>query len=352
MSLQVEITKRLGNFTLDIAFSATDEILAILGASGCGKSMTLKCIAGIEKPDKGRIVLNNRVLFDSSAHINLSPQQRQAGYLFQNYALFPNLTVYANIGVGIKSPAAVKQQLIAEKIKEFYLEGQENKFPHQLSGGQQQRVALARMLAQQPQLIMLDEPFSALDNHLQWQTEQQIRQILDRFSGTVLFVSHNRDEVYRLCDRAAVLDQGHIDFISDKHSFFDSPRTAASAQLTGCQNISSATKIDAHTVMANDWQLSLTTKAIVPDDIAYIGYRSHYLYPATSVGGNVYPLKIKRIIEDSFSMIILMANPNNSSDNAPTIRWKVDKNNWQDDYHEQQIVYIGFNPEKVLLLSK
>ena len=352
MSLQVEITKKLGNFTLDVAFTAADEVLAILGASGCGKSLTLKCIAGIEKPDKGRIVLNDRVLFDSAARINLPPQQRRAGYLFQNYALFPNLSVAANIGVGIKAPTAVKRQLVAEKIKDFYLEGQENKYPHQLSGGQQQRVALARMLAQEPALIMLDEPFAALDNHLQWQTEQQICRILDRFSGTVLFVSHNRDEVYRLCSKAAVIDQGHIDYIAEKHLFFSSPRTAASAQLTGCKNISSATRINQHTVMANDWQLSFCTKAIVPDDIAYVGYRSHYLYPATDMGCNVYPLRIKKIIEDSFSIIILLANPATTDNDSSTIRWEIDKKSWQDIYKGQSIINIGFDPEKIMLLRR
>ncbi len=164
MSLSVDIEKKLGAFHLRSKFEVPDETMALLGASGCGKSMTLKCIAGIVTPDRGRIVLGDRVLFDSEKKINLPPQQRKVGYLFQQYALFPNMSVEQNILCGIRSgDKAEKRCVLAEKIRMFRLEGLEKKHPAQLSGGQQQRVALARILCSEPEAILLDEPFSALD---------------------------------------------------------------------------------------------------------------------------------------------------------------------------------------------
>ena len=165
MSISVDIEKNLGAFRLDVHFSAGSEVIALLGASGCGKSMTLKCIAGIEKPDRGRIVVNDVTLFDSEKGVNLTPQQRHTGLLFQNYALFPNMTVLQNIRAGARRERdGGKRASITENvIKSFGLTNLVKCYPHQLSGGQQQRVALARILVSDPGVLLLDEPFSALD---------------------------------------------------------------------------------------------------------------------------------------------------------------------------------------------
>ncbi len=208
MALSVDIEKDLGDFHLKSKFTAGDETLAILGASGCGKSMTLKCIAGVETPDSGRIVLDGKVLFDSGKKINLPARLRKTGYLFQNYALFPNMTVEQNIACGIHRKKEETRKIVKEKISAFYLDGLEKQYPSQLSGGQQQRVALARMLAGEPQLIMLDEPLSALDSFLKWKLEQEILRVKESFHGSILFVSHSRDEVYRLCDRIVAMEDG------------------------------------------------------------------------------------------------------------------------------------------------
>ena len=191
MSLFVDIQKQLGAFRLDVRFTAENGVTCLLGASGCGKSMTLKCIAGIEKPDKGRIELDGRVLFDSEKHINLPPQQRRVGYLFQNYALFPNMSVRQNILCGLcrEKNRAAKEHRADEMIALMQLEGLENHKPHQLSGGQQQRVALARILVSDPQLLLLDEPFSALDGHLRDALKIELRDLLHRFGREVLMVT-------------------------------------------------------------------------------------------------------------------------------------------------------------------
>ena len=147
MKLVVNIEKRLRSFTLAANFTLTDTTLALLGASGSGKSMTLKCIAGLERPDRGQILLNGRTLYDSEKGINLPPQARGVGYLFQNYALFPNMTVHENIIFALDGTREEKERILAENVARFSLEGIENAYPARLSGGQQQRAAFARILA-------------------------------------------------------------------------------------------------------------------------------------------------------------------------------------------------------------
>lgn len=244
MAIEVAIKKKIGNFCLDVAFSAGEEMFALLGASGCGKSMTLKCIAGIETPDEGKIILNGRTLFDSEKKINLIPQKRKVGYMFQDYALFPNMTVEKNIMAGMgKKP---QKEIVQDYIRRFRLEGLEHHLPRQLSGGQKQRVALARMMASQPEILLLDEALSALDSFLKWQVEEELQDLLSEIGKTVLFVSHSRDEVYHLCDRICVLDKGHIETVQEKKEFFANPVTRAAAvfpaaaisyRQNGCQSI-------------------------------------------------------------------------------------------------------------------
>ena len=208
MSLSVDIRKQLGDFSLDVSFKAENpaETLALLGASGCGKSMALKCVAGVERPDEGRIVLNGRVLYDSAARVNVPAQRRHVGYLFQSYALFPAMTVLDNVLVGARGATrAERLAMAARQIRAFRLEGLEGRRPAELSGGQQQRCALARIMASEPELLLLDEPFSALDGYLRWQLELELADTLRAFPGGVVFVTHSRDEVYRMCDRVCVL---------------------------------------------------------------------------------------------------------------------------------------------------
>ncbi len=189
MSLYVDVEKNLGEFRLSTRFEAENEVMGILGASGCGKSMTLKCIAGIVKPDRGKIALDGNTLFDSEKGINLPPQKRHVGLLFQNYALFPNMTVEKNLMTGLKASEKNKAKAkahAADMMERFYLTGLEHHRPHQLSGGQQQRTALARILLTKPRLLMLDEPFSALDGYLRWKLELELMDILKEFGGTAL----------------------------------------------------------------------------------------------------------------------------------------------------------------------
>ena len=209
MSLEVNIRKSFSSFTLDVAFEAGDETLGFLGASGCGKSLTMRCIAGIETPDEGRIVVNDRVFFDSERKINLTPQQRKTALLFQSYMLFPNLTVAENVaaGIGREASKADRDALVAAELKRFGLEGFDRRYPAQLSGGQQRRVAFAGVLAMEPRILVLDEPVAGLDPVAREEFLDLIAQL--HGSGlTVVMVSHSMDDLARLSDRVLVLNEG------------------------------------------------------------------------------------------------------------------------------------------------
>lgn len=207
--LYADFEKRLDLFTLRVHFDAESGIFSLFGASGAGKSMTLKCIAGIEKPDRGIIRLGDKVLFDSEKHINLTPQKRHVGYLFQEYALFPDMTVAGNIKAGLHHlPRRERQAKAAELMERFRISPLADKRPATLSGGEKQRVALARIFASEPEVLLLDEPFSSLDTFLKWDLIPYFKETLQSFAGCSIMVSHNIDEIISLCDMVSVIQNG------------------------------------------------------------------------------------------------------------------------------------------------
>lgn len=304
MSLYIDIKKRLQEFTLDIKFEIPKEKFGLLGASGCGKSMTLACIAGVETPDSGVIAIDGKVLFDSSKKINVPVQKRDVGFLFQNYALFPNMTVEDNIGSAILLPKSEKAKIISQQIKLFHLEGLEKRYPARLSGGQKQRVALARMTSYKPNIIMLDEPFSALDFHLKYQLEDQLEEVFQSNDAYVLFVSHNRDEVYKFCDEIGIISKGRLDHLAETKELFKNPETINSAILSGCKNISEIKKIDDFTIDAVEWGVHLKTTEKVTDDIKAVGIRAHMILPTDYIGENVFEYLNIKISERPFSSVV------------------------------------------------
>ena len=323
MSIAVNIKKNLGSFRLDVAFSQESGVLALLGGSGCGKSMTLRCIAGIETPDSGKIVLNGVTVYDSERKINLPPQQRQVGLLIQNYALFPNMTVEENILCGLreKRDKSEKTALLAEYIRKFHLEGLEKHTPAQLSGGQKQRCALARMLIGRPGILMLDEPFSALDSYLRWELERELLSTLREYDGTVLFVSHDRDEVYRISDRIAVYQNGTIDVIGDKWELFRQPITCTAAILTGCKNVAEASYSE-KTVTVPQWGLTLPLPTDgLPDSMTHLGIRARKMLPATAPGPRCFRYSVAEEIDGAFSDILMIRLEGGTD----LMRWEITK---------------------------
>ena len=279
MSVNITIQKKLGNFRLDVHLESYAGRIGILGASGCGKSMTLKSIAGIEKPDSGQIILDGRTVFDSNRKINCKPQQRNVGYLFQNYALFPTMTVRANISAGLKGTRRENAARTAQMIRRFHLEGLENRLPGELSGGQQQRTALARIMAYEPDVILLDEPYAALDQFLRDRLQQEMMELLSGYNGTVILVSHNRDEIYQFSEELMIMEEGRMICSGKPKDLFENPQYTEAARLTGCKNIVPVRRISPHTLEIPSWNAQITLARQIPDEVRFIGIRAHDFMP-------------------------------------------------------------------------
>lgn len=344
--LHVDIIRRLPGFTLEAAFDADESCLALLGASGSGKSQTLRCIAGIDKPSEGVITLNGRTLFDSAAKIDLPPQKRNVGYMFQRYALFDHMTVWQNVAAGLRHLNRTdRDKRVQEQLRTFQLEALAQRYPSELSGGQQQRVALARVMAYEPEVLMLDEPFSALDSYLRWQLEPQMLAFLRDYHGVPLYVSHNRDEAYRLCSRIAVLEAGRIVALGDKKAVFADPGTVAAAAITGCKNLSPARRLDEHTLLAEDWELPLVLESTIPQDTAALGLRAHYMAAADAPGKNVVEILEPEISEAPFSVTVMFRA------GQGRIRWEIDRTAWEQYARDGLPRYLRIDPRGVMCLK-
>lgn len=317
--LLVNLQKKFPSFTLEAAFTAEGDPLGLLGASGSGKSMTLRCIAGLETPTIGRIVLNGRVLFDSERGINIPSRQRRIGFVFQNYALFPHMTVAQNIAFGLQGlPKAERAQRLAKYMDLMQLQGLEVRYPHQISGGQQQRVALARALAIAPEALLLDEPLSALDTYLRSQIEKLLTEVLSTYQGVTLFITHKLEEAYRVCSNLLVLSAGKVIAYGSKADIFERPATFTVAQLTECKNFSRAQSVSPQLVEALDWGCTLRVIEPIPSQLAYVGIRAHQLtFPNDSSQENTFPCWVVQTSETPHRMTLyikLHNPPANSQD--------------------------------------
>lgn len=278
MSLDVSVKRPLATGALDVEFSAKAGKTAILGASGCGKTMTLKCVAGTERPESGVVSIEGHTVFDSSRGVNERPQERRCGFLFQNYALFPNMSVRENVSIVARSAGSPSADAETDGILErLSLLSFADQRPARLSGGQQQRVALARILVSNPRAILLDEPLSALDAFLRASVERELSSILSAFPGPVLLVTHNVDEAFRLCDDILVMENGIIAQSGPKERVFSRPATVGAARLTGCENVARAERAGAMRVAIPSWGLILETSEFVPDGLTHVGIRARHI---------------------------------------------------------------------------
>lgn len=374
MSLSVSIKKSFPAFTLDVDIEAGNETIGWLGESGCGKSLTMRCIAGIETPDEGKIVVNGKTFFEREAGkrpaVNLSPQERKTALLFQNYMLFPNLTVAENVAAGIdrKLPKGERNAQVDAELKRFGLDGFGKRYPSQLSGGQQQRVALARMLAAKPDILMLDEPFSALDAHLKGVLEQNLAGLFETFHGTILYVSHDIDEALRFCDRIAVIEKGHVMEVSTGNNLVNNPQSAASIRLSGCKNTTPAHRIDDHRVFLPAWGIEVETDKPAPQNLTYMGVRAFFLERAKEPGRNTYRVRVVRTSDSRFDRSVLLEFLDRTPGSDPVVGqtenemkyleqhlfWRVDKLKVPEEKLpvKDEVLLIRIPSDKVYLVSK
>jgi ABC-type sulfate/molybdate transport systems ATPase subunit len=358
VSLEVEIERQFPGFALRVAFTAGPKPVGILGASGSGKTLTLRAIAGLYTPSRGRIVLDGRVLFDSSTGVNLPSRGRQVGLLFQHHALFPHMTVDDNIAFGIRRlDAAERSRRVSEQIAAMRLSGLEERYPTQLSGGQQQRVALARALAPQPRALLLDEPFSALDTHLRSQLERQLQETLADYRGVTLLVSHNLEEIYRLCEELIVIDQGRVIAQGPREEIFRSPPGRQVALLTGCKNFSRAQVRESHCVEAIDWGCLLLVTREAPRESAEVAIRAHHVgVSAGNAAGQTLPENTFRCWLAAFSeapfhvtlFLRLNAPPADPSDHH--LQVEVTQEQWT-RLKSEPLPWVAYlDPERLFLL--
>ena len=347
MSLSVNIHKELEDFTLNVRFETGGDRMALLGATGCGKSMTLKCIAGLETPDRGRIVLNDRVLFDSDKRINLSPQRRRVGCLLRQHALFPNMTVRQNLlAVVRRLPREKRYAAVDEKLRVFRMEPLAGLYPRQLSDGQRQRAALARALVAEPECLLLDEPFSASDSHLKWQAELEFGELLRPCALDVLLATHDRDEAYRLCETVCVLSDGKSEEKRGVRDLMAEPRTVSAALISGCKNFSRVRRIHAIHVHCIDWGVTLETAQEITNVCSYAGVRAHSLHIAKSGEPNRFDARVVRVIDDTFSTILMLAPEGGHA----LLRMELSKQEWA-AMRNPSVVLVGVSPEHVMTLS-
>ena len=340
--LKVDIQKKLNEFDLEVDFELERKSLGILGPSGCGKSMTLKSIAGIIDPDEGLVSLiddEETTYFDSKKKINLKPQRRNVGYLFQNYALFPNMTVEENIAVGLSKDDDEKK--VSEMIKRFHLEGLEKRYPRHLSGGQQQRVALARILAYGPDVILLDEPFSAMDTFLKEQLRLELVNSLADFDGFSILVTHDRDEAFQFCDELIILDKGKIIAKGDTHDVFENPEKVQVARLTGCKNISKVEIIDEYHLKSLDWGVTFEVSKKISPNITHMGIRAHDFSAAEKDDVNAFDTENAKLLEMPFEWEITLANG---------LWWKFEKPIHDHEFEIPE--YLKVDPKNIILLEE
>ena len=327
MAIEVRIHREFDDFKLDVQFQSGSRRIGILGASGCGKSLTLKSIAGIERPETGKIESAGKVFFDSAKKIWMPPQERNVGYLFQNYALFPTMTVEKNIGIALRCGKKEKEKKVRDMIERFSLQGLEKKLPGQLSGGQQQRTALARIMIYEPDMILLDEPFSALDSYLKEQTQRECLELLQDYPGTVILVSHSRDEIYRFSEEVLVMDGGKAVIQKTVKELFEHPQKVAAAKLTGCKNIEEIVWKDGKHLYVPGWDMVIPAGMGNVGGAQAIGIRAHEFTTerTESDGELVFPVYKPEVKEDLFEYHVQFF----TSERAKTpVVWKVSKKLW------------------------
>lgn len=350
MAIEVRIHREFDDFKLDVQFQSESRRIGILGASGCGKSLTLKSIAGIERPETGKIESAGKVFFDSAKKIWMPPQERNVGYLFQNYALFPTITVEKNIGIALRCGKKEKEKKVRDMIDRFSLQGLEKKLPGQLSGGQQQRTALARIMIYEPDMILLDEPFSALDSYLKEQTQRECLELLQDYPGTVILVSHSRDEIYRFSEEVLVMDGGKAVIQKTVKELFEHPQKVAAAKLTGCKNIEEIVWKDGKHLYVPGWDMVIPAGMENVGDAQAIGIRAHEFTTerTESDGELVFPVYKPEVKEDLFEYHVQFF----TSERAKTpVVWKVSKKLW--DVGEKGVPkWLHLKREHILFLER
>ena len=337
----------------DISFSLDEgHSVAIIGSSGSGKTTLLRCLNFLETPGAGRITVAGETLYDGTAVTDehaLRQKRLHFGLVFQSFNLFPQYTALENVTLAVKLREPSKSNWAAidahglELLERMGLADRAKHYPHQLSGGQQQRAALARLFASDPECLLLDEPFSALDGYLRWEMELELTDFLREFPGPAVLVTHDRGEVYRMCRQACVLDHGRSEPEREVKALFQAPDTLSACLLSGCKNVSRARRAGEGRVEALDWGVTLDVAGPVPPELAHVGIRAHFITPGP--GPNPIPCRVERVVEDVFSTVVMLTAPG-----PERLRMELSKEGWE-ALGEPDRLTVSVKPEDIMLLK-
>lgn len=349
MQIECDIKKKLINFELNIRFKSDCKWIGILGESGSGKSMSLKCLAGIEHPDSGVIRIHGNTVYDGKGRINVSPQKRGTGYLFQNYALFPKMTVSENILIAAKGKKGDRLDTLRRILDSFNLNEIKDKYPFEISGGQQQKVALARIMASEPEVILLDEPFSALDMYQKDRLMRELKRMLRDFEGTVILVSHSRDEIYAFCEELVIIEDGHVVCGGDVKTIFKKPLWKSAARLTGCKNIAKAEVRGEGSIFVPEWNVLLDGNSYDCNDVGYVGYRAHDFIPVWGERkDNCIKTEVVHVTEQPFERLFFIKPVTAGADE---ICWAVQRARLEELEKRGMPDYLMIEEDRVLFLK-
>lgn len=310
---EADTSKKKGikkSFTLDVSFEMENELVVLFGPSGSGKTTLFKCISGITELDDGKIIVGNKVYFDKDKKINLPIQKRNLGYVFQNYTLFPHMSVRKNIECGLKGwGKEAREERVLEMLSLLHIEELETRYPSQLSGGQKQRVALARALAPKPEILLLDEPFSALDLEIRTELAGKIKNLQTKIRIPLLFITHNLEEAFLLADKILVLYGGKAQQFGTPEEIFYYPKNLYVAGLVGISNVFDGAYVEKYdeesksTVLkSGDLSLRIKTQRFKAGDRVSWGIHPEnitVLLPdslSENQSDNTYPARIDNIV--------------------------------------------------------
>mgnify|MGYP000175871967 CR=1 FL=1 len=328
----------------NVSFSVKrGQFVAIVGPSGSGKSTLLHLIGGVDRPDGGHVYVDGNDVYARNDTQLAIFRRREVGLIYQFYNLIPVLNVVENVTLPVLMDGRkVDEERLEELLTVLHLKGRENHLPNQLSGGQQQRVALARILASDPEVLMLDEPFSALDAFLKEKLQLELLELLSGYDKDILMVTHSRDEIYRFCEHMLIVEDGRQAGFGVTKEIFKNPGTPAAAKLTGCKNIEKIERVDDHTMVLPNWNTTVCVKGMIPENTTHIGIRAHYLrLPENGQRENLVECQNGKILNDPFELVVVFEHD---------VWWKIPKESWQKEYQEKMPQYLAIPEESILSL--
>lgn len=327
------------------------DYISVTGASGSGKSTLMHILGLLDSLTDGEYLLDGAAVAHLPAKQRARLRSEKIGFVFQQFRLLTGMTALENVALPLALqgiPRDERSERALAVLERVGLSDRANHRPHQLSGGQQQRVALARILCSQPEVILLDEPFSALDSYLKWDLELKLSDFLENFSGPILWVSHDRGEVFRNCKRVCVLDQGASQGTFTLRQLFHEPETEAAARLSGCKNIVEAVPAGS-AVTLPAWGLTLNCGKPVPADIRQAGIRARHVMTVPEGTPDAFYCTVERVIQDVFTTIVLL-RPEGAADGAPLLRMELERDDWR-RLNRPEGLWIAVQPRDILLLK-